>query len=820
MGLLALCLLATLPASSGILFDNPETFGLFPMKQSQARAFYPLLFSTHVFYTENEEGFYDEKGEYVPPQLDDTIRRVDYKDHDLIAEWRAYTRGQVPVIEIYGFLYEKAPDCPYWQDCFRGNGPGQSMMLEHPPQNQLITYAARQKDPSLLHYLQFCKTVEKAFDVIAEPWGFEEPVYQYANSYSIYSDSINAEWQQAIGPLQQQALHQSIHCKDAWLRRRYAFQALLLARYRGDYAACQQIFAQHFDQPYDTPGLYRWAQLHMGKGLMEMGRKAEGNLLLAQALAYSTTKQQAAHQLFDKEALAPALALAKTNEEKAALWFAYALQNPAFERPALKQVQALSGHSELLRVLVLREIGKIDDFVPATFGNYIDNYVYAIEEPLLSPSFHFYHESKQAKIKQLGPWQISWPPPVRKHIQELLPICQAAVADAAAARPLQWRLMKAHLHFYLNQLDSASAIIDDLVQQRVSPNLRYTLVGYQAMIKTFDQSLDQQQRRAALVPFLEKLVALQSRAVPKTEVAYMLIKRFEQLDDQLGADMLELIIGAGVANREPLQLLAGLEKNSLGPMGALARRADKKQWQRLYRIAAINALVEENPAQAAVYYDKAGETEPYLYLDEDPTRVNYYRNHGTNKWPDSSHMSRVQWCRHVAHLQAGAAGNFEKTLALANCYYNMTHEGNSWAVMMEELSTSLWEYGPWKNRNKLPPRYRHGYSMFNHPDPINGYTPFLPPVQQRKFYLVYLGGLHALKYFQRAQQLAPTPEAAAACGLMVARCRYMLQHFHLPQEDKAISRHPAYADLYRQFPQLAPQLVGSCQGFERFIKMR
>lgn len=821
--------LVTEPCGGGY---EPDAFGLFPMHRTGIRQFYTFLYSVHSY---NGDAFLPYEGyEGVTTFENDTLDRASYAQHDLVADWRRYTQGQVPVIDLYHFLY-KMPAHQLLASDTGFAARGSRAVTESATQNALVNYALRRSDKSLLDYLVYCKSVEAVFATIEDPWGFEEPAYDniwmygneggYASNYQQTSEMerSSSPWQPSLMLLSQVARKRMHSCRDSWLRQRYAYQLMVLARYLHEWPVCTSVYQQYFDSSRAMPGLRQWAQLYAGIAHRQMGQQAQADLLLAQVFAYSTSKQRNALEHFSGDADG-AVALARTPQEKAAIWLTQAAGNPALEMKALQQVYQLTGYTPQLRFMVLREIGKIDDFLPASMG---DSYMsYDESASMLSPTLYGNsYESRPMALPNLGPWQIAWSPRLRQHIEQLLALCKGAAEKPATQHSRQWQLMAAHLHLYLGQISEASRYINKALMGNVTPETRAVLTMYQVLIHTFEPGLDQNQRREAVARRLQKLASQErTPGLPWNAFAYLLIKRFEQLDDPVAADLLECIVGDGAVYRQPMTVLEGLEKNQLGSLGALAKNAPKQIWSHLYRVAAINALIDEKPAVAAQYFERAGDTEPNGSLDEDPTRIRYFSNHGANPLPNGRTVSKVEWCRNLAALQASASGSFDKTLALANSYYNMSYYGNSWNILSD--GWSVYD-ADGTGLDGLPAPYSKSWSSAVGMYPAaNGRNTFLPPGRQQKYLQVYLGCQVALKHYQRAQQLAPSRQAAAACALMVGRCRYRLNYNSFPLldpnenlEETQQRVRETYTELYSRFPELADDLVGNCEAWGRFIKM-
>lgn len=791
-------------------------YRLYPLTTADVSPFYRFLYATTLYYYEQSH----DGDEASANSLSFSYTN----DFDLVSEWVQYTRGQVPAVDIYNFLYA------FPSHGFIGAVDDQLASGQLAPgslsrvKNQLVTYARQQPDPALFNYLQFCKTIEQAFVVLQDPWGFQEPVTQFEDKWPY---KTRPDWQASLASLQAEAAWQATHCPDPWLRRRYAYQQLLLAQYSGHWQLCSHLYNEHFAEAHAMPGLQRWAQMHTGIALVNAGQAAAGNLLLAQAFAYSKDKGMGAFRNFKLAEADAAIKLARTAEERAALWFIIGCKTPAFDIQAIAHLHSLTGYSKLTRLLVLREIGKIDDALPLAFG-----------EQYRGLQDDFMLKFMPIPATHLSRWNIDWSPSQRAHIQRVLDWCEAAAGTPASNNQHEWQLMAAHLNMYLGRYTACRNWLARLERLRNNPKTRQALFIYNTLLITFDQLYTQAGRREAVARQLAQMPAASKNDHSLNELGYLLVKRFEQLNDSAGADLLECIV-LNPANeldrqprlyRAPTAVLEGLQVNRFGLLGRLAVQRYPKIFNQLFTTAAVLALLDEKPAQAAAFFDQANDNEPDGGLPRDPTQLTYFGGRSSNAYPDGRSLTRAEWCRQLATLQKAAPGNFEMMLKVAHCYYNMTWYGNSRAVMVGDWWEILGGFVDREPLNQLPPRYQLNWSRDGSIVAMGGDAPFfLPPHQQLRYWRCYMGAELALKYYQKAQKLAPSREAAAACALMIGRCRYRLIYNNFPLLDADYENSTAvkwqqvrhsYTELFTQYPDLADELVTNCHAWGRFIAVR
>ncbi len=147
--------------------------------------------------------------------------------------------------------------------------------------------------------------------------------------------------------------------KNPFLRRRYAYQLLVMSRYDADEARFEQLYAEHFRDDH-SDALSNWATFHRA-GIV--GNPAEANYLLAQSFLSCPEKRIYCYQHFDKKLMAKTLALCKDNSERSLVLGLAVLRNPGKALPQIKEMQTLDVKCPLLPLLLVREISKLEDWL-------------------------------------------------------------------------------------------------------------------------------------------------------------------------------------------------------------------------------------------------------------------------------------------------------------------------------------------------------------------------------------------------------------------------------------------------------------------------
>lgn len=150
---------------------------------------------------------------------------------------------------------------------------------------------------------------------------------------------------------------------DPLLKMRYAYQMVMLSRYIGDYSKCINIYDKQI-APHQQSSQIRWlALLHKATALARVGRLNEANLAFAKVFENSPGRRARGFMGFNanhadttnKEGLSP--------HDQGLILAMQALKHPGPTLDLIQQVQELMPGHEMLSLLLIREINKLEDWI-------------------------------------------------------------------------------------------------------------------------------------------------------------------------------------------------------------------------------------------------------------------------------------------------------------------------------------------------------------------------------------------------------------------------------------------------------------------------
>jgi hypothetical protein len=270
---------------------------------------------------------------------------ADLDEQKNLQEWAAALGGQCTVGDIRDLLYgeEPAKFLKYLRD---GNWAARF------PRNGFAKALAQKNNRALRDYLQLAKDVEVLGLREKDPWeeAFEEEI----------EEEIEAK-KQLLGS----ALKGLKKAKTPFLKNRFAFQAVRLHFFLGDYVSCLKLYQERF-----LPGNYRhfaggWASHFASGAALQLGDKARANYFAALSFDVSANRMEGALRQFDADPAlyAPTIDLTKNTAERMVVEAMYALGNPWRGNVSIDRFLTIAPESRYLPILLVREVNKVEDWL-------------------------------------------------------------------------------------------------------------------------------------------------------------------------------------------------------------------------------------------------------------------------------------------------------------------------------------------------------------------------------------------------------------------------------------------------------------------------
>ena len=343
-------------------------------------------------------------------------------------EWAAYFNGKVDPAEVEAIVYTTNYDALL--NAMEGGASPLSV-------NRFLKILQLPEQEPVLDYLLLAKKYERiSSGRAADSWN--TGVYDY------YYEADETTPPGPLKELKNQVSAALSSVKDPFLKRRYAYQYLVMSRYDFDWPGFQEMYNTYFKSDKSTV-LSRWADFHLAAFTDDPARRA---FLYAQSFFHCPEKQLACYKAFDKTQAEAALKLAETAEEKAGILALAAIKNPGRALSLIQKIQQLSPGQPALPLLMVREINKLEDWLLTNSLTGMSASVYLSE----AESEVNYEWSKQ-----------EWAAYREKNRQKdlaYLKQLRSAVDQQGKAKPDQplWQLLSGHLA-QLDKEDQAASRI-------------------------------------------------------------------------------------------------------------------------------------------------------------------------------------------------------------------------------------------------------------------------------------------------------------------------------------------------------------------------
>ncbi len=453
--------------------------------------------------------------------------------------------------------------------------------------------------------------------------------------------------------------------KDPFLQQRYAFAVVRALFYRKEFAAAVTFFDGHL-ATLSTPSVdLMWrARYYIAGALRKDGRTPRANLELARIHAGYYPLTGLAIQDFkpvEEADWKDALKLAKDKGEKAAMWRMVGLKHDPLV--AAQEILKLDPKSSLVPLLVVRELGRTESLIDATFTNQPDKAQIAAQK------------KAYARLETLATKLAASPATAKPWLYDLIAGHIAAKrGDLATART---RMAKA----------VAGAPGDKRVASQAKASLAVALVAdwklnpqNEAELATLMKDID---------PAFGRMHSVTNEVRTKLAIAYAAANKI--VDAEFLAHTVSDDLDRGTTS---LQRKVNAKWQSVPFLKEMIARTDQRtgEFDRfvvdgshvkddLQLELAVRLTLDGDFASAKAVFDKT--TAKSELLKTDPFVIHAVDCHDCDhdKFGEKAKWTHRNLVARLAELELAAKGGGEAgaqaALALGNALYNITHHGNA-----------------------------------------------------------------------------------------------------------------------------------------------
>ncbi len=738
-----------------------------------------------------------------------------------IEEWIQFTKFKGSPRAIDYILNYVSPE----EFAEKASNPNSSLFVSNP----FLKHLQQTKNQEAIRYLQFAKNCEVVNTLYnQDPWTDQQqaPETDFKN--------LIAEGQQLYA-----------QSKSAFLKLRYGFQLVRLARYMEDKPLVKS-FYQQYVAPYPSESIVAyWAMWHFAEMQSD---KVLQNYLIAKVFDHAYDKRVVAYNFFNFRDVKPeqSVVLAKNAHEKAALLILYELHNPGRSLNGIRAIATLDPTSEALESLLIREVNKLEDWL------------LTLRYTEFNPAVD-YHEKPEDY------WHYGYNYPVKNYqkdmayLKEVLAFVENLTVNPIHNPALVYTIA-AYLAYMGNQFEKSSGYLSkaqdakglnskieaQLHLIRIVTELHPEKTPTPATDATLLAELKWVEKNKAAVfhysqSFNKLMMALTNRYweagdIIRATLCHSKIFDFVRFESSFysdkdsirydfeDAEMKEKEAGMNyyssylffldekATTQDIEKLLAFLDKPDKNNLESYLASTLNGQKNRLYDLLGIKHLREKNLYKARAAFEKVSKAfwlsnkESYKkYLNANPFYTNFYQEHSASQ-ADVLTFTKYSLTDSLVHVLERAENPKEANRAkwyflAANCYLNMTYWGNSWIMTRY-----------WNTRQEISDWNDHPYKHY----PDNA---------------IYYECEQAMQMYLKARQFAKTKQLEALCIRMAGRCKtYSLlytnrfyekvydYHQNKEVENRRYRPNVYYAHLENQYPDYYDELMFQCTSFDNYFQ--
>ncbi|MBI5916792.1 MAG: hypothetical protein HY842_15560, partial [Bacteroidetes bacterium] len=531
--------------------------------------------------------------------------------------------------------------------------------------------------------------------------------------------------------------------KSAYIRLRYAYQVIRLAHYAGQYeqvlALCDDLLPKvdKLGSKWAQSIIPWWIEGHRAGALRKLGQNVEASYLYAQIFEHCPGRRASAYQSFfieTDEEWEACLRLCQSDGERATL---YAIRAAGAESKAVEEMEKIyeiDPGNQLLEGLLVQEMRKM-------------------ERNLLGLEFN------DRKVQNKRYFNLPRPY-AGKYVIDLQRFARKCRQEGKVARPALWRMAEGYLEFLAGDYYAAEKTFREAARETDDKVLKNQLAVFQTALKiaafekpdaaveefAYDLIKDDKLYRQykSLPDFLQDKMAWLYRQYQQEGKAFLSQHPLSDLKPNPQLDLLDNLIATTLKPDQTSFERRLMENN---PVAVLL---DLKATLLMSR-GEMEAAFETYKRMPTESWNDFGQYNPFRETFKDC--VNCYQRTDTTGLSD--YFNKGELLEELLDLEYKSKGDLEGAARhyyrLGLACYNMSYFSYAWKTMDYFRSGSTW--------SKLHrAKSQEGDSrVFDH---------WKYPMGNRE----NTGLSRALYNFEKARQLATSPELAARAAFQAARC--------------------------------------------------
>ncbi|MEL1245089.1 hypothetical protein AAEO56_12495 [Flavobacterium sp. DGU11] len=547
-------------------------------------------------------------------------------------------------------------------------------------QNPMLRYLYGIKDFEALEYLKFAKTVEGFNEYYENPWERDE-------------DIVFPKRQGKISL----ALNRAKQVKNTAIRSRYYFLAIRMAFYNRDHVTSKKIYDDYFEGKKHNDIIDYWSLYFHIAGEKDTALQS---YYAAMVFANAPDKRFQVFYYFNKELpIAKVLKYAKNKKEIAAIYTMYAIRKTDYALEGLRGIYKYDTSSDALGFLLMREMNKLEDWIYTPYYSYFSPMLYADYEN---------QQTTKLLMERVAD--------DREYAAKVLQFINSVDLNKVQ-NPQVFKAAKAYLLFMVKDYNACLAFIGTLKKEAANDKgFAHQLLLIKSLCLTANQA-----KGSAVIPETVKAILMGELSSTNAKFVFAIGRELEYLGNTTDAALLYSRMRGYDVNWKAkdqhspyyddyynyyFEYLDGVYSTSavkalITDLKGKRSTDDFSQWlykdmddlNGLYELLGTKYIRINKLKDALAAFDKmAPDSRTSGYLDNNPFYQIKYTPDFTER-RDSIQLTKADITKHLIQYIAKGADPKEKdrdyyNFLAANCYYNMTQNGNTWYMRRYTWSSS------------------------------------------------------------------------------------------------------------------------------------
>ncbi|MEM7039060.1 MAG: hypothetical protein AAF570_18930, partial [Bacteroidota bacterium] len=473
--------------------------------------------------------------------------------------------------------------------------------------------------------------------------------------------------------------------KSDFLKLRYGYQIVRLYRYGDQRDAAIEAY-KRFVEPYKaaSPTIYWWARSQMAGALRYSGKEAPAAYHFAQVFANCPSMRVEAWyswRIKSDDIWSEAVALCENDKERSVLYGLRAIDPYAIPAKDMRKLHSLDPGSELLDLLLVREINKLE--------NELLGYPFSSRKAI-HEGLSIENEERQGEI------------------QDRLSAIQAIVSQVITSGNFHdanlWHLSDAYLHFLDNDISTAKSKLKDFMKRSSEVPVRARLLDLVFRIaetRRVDASVENNLLKdfTNLSRDLSEDKATELRKFMDEALGWLYAAQGQPAKSVLARRHTSLYESADILLLNDLLKFEAKERKTLYEKQLLKRLYESHSHESLLEIKGTRLLARNLLDEAIKVFKQIPAAQrasmPSMNVGADPFKGNTIDLVNCDEYDcTDDRYDKLSLAEALLALQKKAITEPEKAgeyfHLLGNAYYNMTYFGPAWRATDYYRSGSSW----------------------------------------------------------------------------------------------------------------------------------